>query len=56
MDKSQLIEEIAETYEEWLEMGHPLDELLLALLHKEREKNEHLHFKIDQIRRERSQV
>jgi DNA-binding PadR family transcriptional regulator len=42
-----LIEELNETYGEWIEMGHSVESILLSLLHKEREKNYDLMMKIE---------
>lgn len=42
-----LFTEIMEKYWEWLEMGHPLDDLLFALLKKEIERREFLEWKLD---------
>jgi hypothetical protein len=42
----KLYVELIETYGEWLEMGHPLEDILLSLLVKERMKTEWLDHKL----------
>ncbi len=45
--QEKLLDEITETYGEWLEMSYPLNALLLSLLEKEREKNNYLEKRIE---------
>ena len=42
-----LLVNIMDDYWEWLEMGHPLEDLLFSLLKKEREKTEVLEWKLN---------
>lgn len=56
MEISQMIEEINCTYEEWLEMGHPLEDLLLALLYRERLRTEDLTYKLERLRKENTNI
>lgn len=49
MTLEELIEQFNSTYEEWIEVGYPVEFILVSLLHKEREKNYDLQLKIDRL-------
>lgn len=49
-----LVEDINNTYGEWLEMGYDVDRILLSLLHKERENNYNLQNEVDYLRKKAS--
>ncbi len=47
----QMYKELCDQYGEWLEMGHPVADIALSLLRKEREKNFDLQLKVDRLER-----
>jgi hypothetical protein len=48
---NELYAELCDSFGEWIEMGHPVEDIALALLFKEREKNADLQMKIDRLER-----
>jgi hypothetical protein len=46
-----LYEEIVIDYGEWIEMGQQVEPILIALLHKEREKSYELSIKVSYLER-----
>lgn len=54
-EQNVLLSDIFEKYGEWLEMGYPLEDIMLSLLHKEKVKNSDLLMKIDWISKGKSQ-
>lgn len=48
----EMIDEFNQTYEEWIEMGYPVEYILVSLLHKERQKNFDLKMTIDRLEKQ----